>query len=325
MQQNSDKLVKMVSLLNDGEYHDGTSLGEKLHITRAAVWKIIRKLQQYNIPFTSTKGKGYMLQESLILLDAKTIQSALAQKNIEVECLEKVDSTNQYLKKYLTDNKKIRVCLAETQTAGRGRLSRQWHSPFAKNIYLSLLYPWQQDISALSGLSLVISLALCHAIEKISGLTNEVFIKWPNDLLIHGKKLAGSLIEIQAESNGFCQAIIGMGINVNMKEATHDEINQQWTSLQSVSDQYYDRNALCSEIINHVVTYLEQFSLHGLSYFQEQWQQRDYLHNKSISLLSGKDQYSGVAAGIDNQGHLILTLDNGQKQAFSSGDTTLMK
>jgi BirA family biotin operon repressor/biotin-[acetyl-CoA-carboxylase] ligase len=325
MQQNSDTLIKMVSLLNDGQYHDGTSLGAKLHITRAAVWKIIKKLEQYNISFTSTKGKGYMLQEPLILLNAKTIQSALTQKNIEVECLEKVDSTNQYLKKHLNDNKKIRVCLAETQTAGRGRLSRQWHSPFAKNIYLSLLYPWQQDISALSGLSLVISLALCRAIENISGLTNEITIKWPNDLLINGKKLAGSLIEIQAESNGFCQAIIGIGINVNMKEATHDEINQQWTSLQSVTDQYYDRNLLCSEIINQVVAYLEQFSHHDLSYFQEEWNKRDYLQNKSVSLLSGKDKYSGVAAGIDKQGHLILTLDNGQMQHFSSGDTTLMK
>ena len=321
----NDTLLKLTALLNDGEYHDGTSIGTALQMTRAGVWKLIKKLEQYEIPLTSVKGKGYRLDAPLILLDPQKIKNLLDTEIVDIEVLEKVDSTNQYLKRYLLDNKDIRVCIAEMQSQGRGRLNRQWHSPFGQNIYLSLLYPFQKDISELSGLSLVIALALCHAIETVIGQKEKMGIKWPNDMVVATQKIAGILIEIQAESNGFCQTIIGIGVNVNMREADDDKITQAWSSLQQLSGTYIDRNAVCAELIHQILLYLERFSSFGLSPFITEWQQRDILYKQPVTLISGNQSYSGIGQGIDTHGHLLLKMADGSILSFSSGDTTLKK
>ena len=217
MKSLNQTLVKVTELLSDGQYHDGTSIGNQLNITRAAVWKVIKKLEQYNVPLTSSKGKGYQLELPLTLLDPDKIKSKLRHRAIEIDVVEKVASTNDYLKQFMEKNKKIRVCLAEMQTQGKGRLDRQWYSPFGENIYLSMLCPFDKDLSELSGLSLVASLAICRALESMIDFKNhQLKVKWPNDILVNQRKLAGMLIEVQAESNRSCQVVIGVGINVNM-------------------------------------------------------------------------------------------------------------
>ncbi len=320
----NDTLLKLTALLNDGEYHDGTSIGTALQMTRAGVWKLIKKLEQYNIPLTSVKGKGYRLDAPLILLDPQKITGLLVNEAVQIEVFEKVEST-QYLKKYMQKNKDIQVCIAEMQSLGRGRLNRQWHSPFGQNIYLSLLYPFQKDISELSGLSLVVGLALCHTIETVIGTKEKIGIKWPNDMVIASQKIAGILIEIQAESNGFCQAIIGIGINVNMQVTDVDKITQAWSSLQQLSGTYVDRNAVCAELIRQILLYLDRFSSSGLNTFIEEWQQRDVLYKQPVTLISGNQEHSGIGHGIDAHGHLCLKMTDGSVQSFSSGDTTLKK
>lgn len=285
-------LIKVAEILNDNQYHDGNSIGKQLNITRAAVWKIIKKLEAYNIPIQSVKGKGYILEEPLILLDENKIKALISEKNIDIEVHEKIDSTNDYLKKSSKKNKKIRVCIAESQTQGKGRLNRQWHSPFGKNIYFSMNYPFQKDMSELSGLSLVVGLAVCSAIENSCSLSHALQVKWPNDILANQKKISGNLIEIQAESHGFCQAIIGIGINVNMQHAYHNEINQQWASVRELSQSYQDRNQLCVQLIQQLLSYLQRFCQSGLKVFLNEWQQRDYLFNKAIKLTSHQTVFS---------------------------------
>lgn len=325
MKKLSDTLSKVVALLNDGQYHDGTSLGEKLNLTHAAVWKVIKKLEAYSIPITSIKGKGYNLEDSLILLDKTKIKKLLQNKSIQLELLEKTASTNEYLKPFSIQHKKPIVCIAETQTQGKGRLSRDWHSPFGQNIYLSLLTPFQKDLSELSGLSLVVGLAVCKALDIHCKLSDPFLIKWPNDIMVNQKKISGNLLEIQGESHGFCNVIIGIGINVNMLHANKDEINQQWTSLRQLSGEYYDRNQLCALLIDTLLIYLDQFSKFGLADFIKEWNSRDCLFNKSVRLESNKNQFTGIGAGINQQGHLLLTLPENVKKTFASGDTTLLK
>ena len=325
MQTISNKLLILTELLNDGEYHDGTSIGEALQMTRAGVWKLIKKLEQYDIPLTSIKGKGYRLDAPLILLDPQKIKDLLDTDAVSIEVLEKVDSTNQYLKRYFQENNSIRVCAAETQSQGRGRLNRQWHSPFGQNIYLSLLYPFQKDISELSGLSLIVALALCHTVEIVMGKKEKMWLKWPNDMVVASQKIAGILIEIQAESHGFCQTIIGIGINVNTQVANDDKITQAWSSLQKLSGVYIDRNVVSAELIRQLLLYLERFSSFGLSSFLEEWQQRDILYGQSITVISGNQEYSGLGHSIDAHGHLLLKMPNGNVQSFSAGDATLKK
>lgn len=315
-------LVKISVLLSNGQYHDGTSIGEKLGITRAAVWKVIKKLQEYGVEIQSIKGKGYLLEKPLILLDAVKIRKNIKKSSIKIAILEKIGSTNDYLKNDSDQDNKI--CLAEMQTNGRGRLNRQWHSPFGQNIYFSLRYAFQKDMSELSGLSLVTGLAVCSAIESVTQLNN-LKVKWPNDILVDQQKIAGILIDINAESNGFCNVIIGIGINVNMQHALKKEIDQPWNSLKIITGEYIDRNLLCAALINVLINYLERFSKFGLPDFIKEWKEKDYLFGKPISVMSGQKKVMGIGSGINTQGHLALRMSDKTEKTFSSGDTTLLK
>lgn len=321
----NDNISQLVNILSDGQFHDGTELGAQLNITRAAIWKVVKKLRSYDIAIESIKNKGYRLTSPLVLLNKKKIISALSHKKVILEILEKTDSTNEHIKKLITKTDAITVCLAETQTQGKGRLQRQWHSPFGENIYLSLHYYVQKDISELSGLSLIISLAICQALENSCQLKNTFSVKWPNDVIADNKKIAGSLIEIQAESHGLCSIIIGIGVNVNMQHTTKHPISQPWNSLYKLTHHYLDRNIICAELINSVLNYLEKFNESNLSAFLHEWKKHDYLLDKPIKISSNNKPYNGTAAGINSQGHLLIKSPDGTQRHFSSGDTTISK
>lgn len=326
MKQLRSNFVQLVEMLADGKYHDGTTIGKQLNLTRAAVWKLMKKLEQYNIAILSTKGKGYKLQQPLSLLNRKHIQKDLKHKDVKVEVLERVGSTNDHLKLYTKQNTTMRACLVELQTAAKGRLDRKWHSPFAQNLYFSFLYPFKKDISELSGLSLVVALAACQAIENVADLgKHKLEVKWPNDILVDGKKLAGILIEIEAESNGQCQLIIGIGVNTNMQQATKKEVDKPWVSLAQLTGHYIDRNQLGAALIDNLIDYLENFTQHGLSHFIKEWKQRDSLHGKTVTVQSFNQSVTGQCVGIGKYGHLKLKLDSGETVELSSGDTTLAK
>lgn len=265
------------------------------------------------------------MEEPLILLNDKKIKKLLQDKSIRVDVLESVGSTSDYLKKNISFDKKMRVCLAEFQTQGKGRMNRVWHSPFGQNIYLSLLYSIQKDICELSGLSLVVGLAVCQAIENIIGLNDQILLKWPNDVVVNGLKMAGILIEIQAAPKRLCDLVIGIGVNVNMQAAEEAHIDQAWTSLQQLTHQYQDRNQLSAEIINQVIAYLNKFSATGLNPFMDEWKQKDSCLGKSIQLLCDGITYSGIGVGINAQGHYLLMQSDKRIRAFLSGNTTTVK
>jgi BirA family transcriptional regulator, biotin operon repressor / biotin---[acetyl-CoA-carboxylase] ligase len=315
-------LVKVVNILNDGEYHDGTTIGEKLQMTRSAVWKTIKKLESYQIKLDSVKGKGYALLEPLVLLDVKKIKKNIV-RPVEINVFESVDSTNEFLKTF-KNNKTIKICLAEKQTHGKGRLNREWFSPFAKNIYMSCLYPFRKDISELSGLSLVMSLAIVDTLKNI-GVSKNLSVKWPNDIVYDNKKISGSLIEIQAETHGACHAVIGVGVNVNMLNVERGCITQEWTSLQRVLNTYIDRNDLCARLINNLLDYLHRFETQGFLPFVAEWKSADCLTDQMISVSNVNETIEGRMTGINEQGHLLLQLKNGKTRAFSSGDTSIVK
>ncbi len=319
MKKLTENFIKLVRILNDGHYHDGTTLGTSLGMTRSAVWKAIKKLESYDIKIQSVKAKGYALLEPLTLLNEEIIRKNIS-KPIKLNVFESVDSTNNYLKSHLSG--KIHICIAEKQTHGKGRLDRAWHSPFAQNISLSCTYPFQKDISELAGLSLVVGLAVQKTLQLYQAPL-PIHVKWPNDIIYDNKKLAGILIEIQAESNGTCHAIIGIGLNVNALEG--NSINQQWTSLRKITGNYIDRNQLCITLTNTLLEQLALFERQGLQAFMEEWESVDYLANKQISLKNGGNIIHGRYQGISSLGHLLLALPDGKIKPFSAGDTTLIK
>ena len=322
MKKFSKNLQQIVKLLNDGEFHDGTSVGKQFSMTRAGIWKTIKKLQDYGVEIKSAKGKGYRLVEPLILLDKNAIKKSLKNK-IKIEVLESISSTMDYFKNN-TDHKNIQACLAELQTAGRGRFNRHWQTPFAQNISLSLCYPFAKDISQLAGLSTVIGLSICQTLKNYA-LTKPLKLKWPNDIIYADKKLGGVLIEIEAESNGWCHAIIGIGLNVNLQHQQQPSISQPWTSLREASGQYIDRNILSAELINDLLKNLEFFSESGLKGFMQEWETYDYLQEKIITLTILNKKITGVAKGISPQGHLLLQQKDGEVIECSSGNASIAK
>lgn len=316
----SPNLIHLTSILSDLEYHDGDSLGASLGVTRSAVWKAIKKLQEYGVKIDSVKNKGYALQEPLLLLNQDFIQREIGSSNITIEVLENVDSTSSYLKR--TANSKTRAALSETQTGGRGRMGRTWHSPFGQNIYMSYARSFKKDISELSGLSLVVSMSIMAAIKEL-GISADIMLKWPNDGVYLGQKLMGNLVEVQSEAYGESMAIIGLGVNVNMLSDEDDNISQSWTSLRKITGDYIDRNLLCIALIRNLSSYLDKFSKDGLKVFLPQWQQLDYLYNQPIKINNG--ELAGIARGIDEQGNLLLELSNGEIIACSWGETSICK
>lgn len=319
----NEKLVQLVKLLNDGQYHDGNVLGQTMDVTRSAIWKMIKKLEQYGIAIHSIQSNGYALSEPLILLDYELIKKTLSY-DIELVVLESISSTNDYFKLSGKDQTMlIQCCLAEHQTQARGRLNRVWHSPFGKNIYLSCYYPFQQDISELAGLSLVVSLAVLATLRALG--FNDGVVKWPNDILYHGKKIAGILIDVEAESHGVSLATIGIGLNVNMTSADNPTIDQSWTSLHEECDVALDRNHVSILLIQNLLEYVSRFEQQGFSIFAEEWEKFDGLIKKIVTLDYLRQQISGKVVGINPKGHLLIQLLDGNVRAFSSGEVSLLK
>lgn len=321
------KLKSLINLLNDSLYHPGSWLGQQLGISRSAVWKYIHQLQQWGITLNVHKSKGYQLPQPIFLLDAQHIETELTTTShpFQLEVLSHVNSTNDYLKSKIgTATNAIPFCLAEHQTAGRGRLGRTWISPFGTNLYLSCLWSFQQDLSELAGLSLVVGLAVIAALRE-QGLRDEIKIKWPNDILWQHKKLAGVLTEISAETYGYAQAIIGVGLNINMPVIPTPGINQDWTTVHAITGTIQDRNKLAALVIKQLLQMIPHFAQSGLKPFLATWRQHDALFDKVITLEHGNNQISGIGAGINTNGHLLLRHVDGTICSYSSGNTTIQK
>lgn len=318
MKKINKKIYQVLERLSDGAYHDGNSIGEELSMTRSAVWKIIKKLIDFSIPIDSIKGKGYALKEPYILLQTEKIRT-----HIPLHLFGSISSTNDYLKKFKNAKTPI-IAISEHQSKGKGRLHRTWHSPFGQNIYLSCLYPFQKDVSELAGLSLLVSLSIVNTLKKI-GIDDLLCVKWSNDVMYDQQKLSGNLIEVQAETHDVSQAIIGIGLNVNMLNDASNEITQSWTSVRKILGKYIDRNVLCTQLIENLLTYLQRFNDHGFSAFLDEWKEVDGLYQKMITLQSFNENFVGRVMGINPQGHLLLELASGEIRAFSSGQTSIIK
>lgn len=332
MKKTSPKLKKLVKILSDGAYHSGSALGLSLHISRSAIWKLINQLHSYNIPIQATKAKGYCMEQPLSLLDSRGIKKHInCKENREkcaIEVYSSITSTNDHFKtKALANtNHQLHVCLAEQQTTGKGRLGRSWYSPFGVNIYLSCCKVYHKDISELGGLSLVIGLAIVKALGEC-GVKDKIKVKWPNDIYYDNKKLAGILMEVVAETHGTSKIIIGVGLNTNMTEDNLQikPIDKTWTSLITILKQYQDRNKIVGIVLNEIMHYLDKFEQSGLPAFLPEWRQFDFLYQQQVTLVNANKTITGIVLGINDQGHLLVEKNDGNIQAYASGDTTIQK
>ena len=319
----SDKQKKILSLLADGEFHSGTELAEVLGISRSAVWKQLSGLAELGLQHSAVSGKGYRLDSRLELLDAsqinETIHSRAAALISSLEIHDQIDSTNRYLVERSQNNAQSgSVCFAEYQTAGKGRRGRQWVSPYGSNIYLSILWRFQQGPAAISGLSLAIGVAVIRALKQHR--ITDIGLKWPNDIYSQGKKLGGILVEVSGETGGPCSAVIGLGLNLFLPEAEAGSINQAWTDLSKITGQnQLFRNQLAGTLLNHLLPVIAEYESVGIKAYLDEWRSYDCLTGKSATLFIGQQQFEGMVRGIDDNGMLLIERPDGNVQTFASG------
>jgi len=313
----------LIKALAKGEFVSGQVLGHNLDISRTAISKHIKALTEMGLDIYSVTGKGYKLSQPLSLLNKDKIISLLPSSDFipEVEVHSLIDSTNSYLLRRLPNQiSQGQVCLAEYQSAGRGRRGRQWVSPFGSQIYLSMYWHLEQGLSAAMGLSLVTALAVSDAIYSLTKI--KVQLKWPNDVYLGGVKLAGILIDLEGQALEASHSVIGIGLNLNMPEQAGQQIDQKWTDLQSHSKSKIDRNALCAQLINHLLKRLKQHQNEGLVGMLEEWHGQDFYLNKRVKLLTGERIIKGICRGVNNQGALMLEID-GQVRPIYGGEVSL--
>ncbi|POD89201.1 bifunctional biotin--[acetyl-CoA-carboxylase] ligase/biotin operon repressor BirA [Pectobacterium odoriferum] len=309
--------LKLINILSDGEFYSGELLGEMMGMSRAAINKHIQTIRDWGIDVFTVTGKGYSLPVSMQLLDEDVILKQLPEGGVTI--LPVVDSTNQYILERLDTLSSGDACLAEYQKSGRGRRGRQWFSPFGANLYLSLYWRLEQGPAAAVGVSLVIGIVMAEVLHKLGA--DGVRVKWPNDLYLKDRKLAGILVELTGKTGDAANLVIGAGINLQMREPAPDTINQGWINLQEAGIDI-NRNTLASTLISELRSALAVFELQGLEPFIPRWEKLDNYFNRSVRLIIGNREIHGVDRGIDRQGALLLESD-GLITSYIGGEISL--
>ncbi|MGZ7459296.1 bifunctional biotin--[acetyl-CoA-carboxylase] ligase/biotin operon repressor BirA [Pseudomonas sp. Ma2-10] len=313
-------MLTLLKLLKDGRFHSGQALGVALGVSRSAVWKQLQHLEaELGLSIHKVRGRGYQLAAPLTLLDPVEIRAQAPSCDWPILVFDSIDSTNaEALRAIERGEAAPFLVLAERQTAGRGRRGRKWVSPFAENIYYSLVLRIEGGMRQLEGLSLVVGLAVLQALREL-GISG-AGLKWPNDVLVGQKKIAGILLELVGDPADVCHVVLGVGINVNMQIT--DEVDQQWTSVRLESGKVFDRNHLVGALGAMLQAYLCRHQVDGFSAIQAEWEQNHLWQGRAVSLIAGANRIEGEVLGIDSQGALRLKV-GGVEKIFSGGELSL--
>ena len=312
-------MLKLLALLQDGQFHSGEVLGAALGISRAAVWKRLQELESITgLAVHRVRGRGYRLASPLMLLERDRLIDNPGRW--QPWLLESVDSTNaEAFRRLEAGTRPPFFVVTEQQTAGRGRRGRQWVSPFGENLYYSLLLRIEGGGAQLDGLSLVVGLAVRAALLELG--VAEVGLKWPNDLLVSGRKIAGILLEMSGDPADVCHVVVGIGVNVNMLSA--DGVGQPWTSMRNELDQrQVDRNVLINSLNDHLYRYTTRHLSEGFSALSGEWESAHLWQGREVSLVSGDRGVDGRVLGVDSRGALRLLVAGVERQ-YSGGELSL--
>lgn len=302
----------------------GDALARELGQTRAAIWKRIQGLRTAGVAIEGRAGDGYTLSQPVDLLDAGGIRAGLpAAADALLDDLQvtwSTVSTNTELLRCSAPPRGSRVLLAERQTGGRGRRGRDWASPLAAHIYLSVLRGFAGGLAQLGGLSLVAGVAVPEALRGLGHA--QVQLKWPNDLVVDGHKLGGLLVEGGGEFAGPARAVIGIGLNVHMPPAFAERIDQPWTDLDQLAGEPVQRNAVATAVLAALLPALEQFEAEGLAPFLSRYAALDSLAGREVRVELGGAWQDGRALGLAEDGALRVEIE-GREQPVHAGEVSV--
>lgn len=310
--------------LADGEFHSGEALARSLGVSRASVWHAVRDLEALGAEVYKVHGRGYRLPQPLVMLDAAAIARCLGAQaaRFALEVLDAADSTNSLLAGRAAAGAPAgTVIAAEWQPGGRGRLGRPWHAGIGEAVTFSVLWRFARGASALSGLSLAIGVALARALAAVGA--SGTALKWPNDVLWRGSKLCGILTELAGDALGPTAAVIGIGINVRLSDATRARIDQPVADLEAACGAAPDRNELLARVLVEMAAVLDAYSRDGFAPLRAEWQ-RLHAHQgrRVVLMLPDGSRQSGVARGVADDGSFLLETRAGVKR-YHSGEVSL--
>ncbi len=312
-------LEKILDFLKKKQnYVSGDQIAGRLGISRQALWKHIQELKELGYDIVAVPHLGYRLISLPDRLFAHEVSSHLATEFVgkRIFYFDTVSSTMDIAMKLgLQGLPEGTVVLAEAQTKGRGRLGRDWFSPKYKGIYLSLILRPKILPNQATILTLLAAVSICEAIKEIVGL--DVQIKWPNDILIHNKKLGGILTEINAEMDQVRFVVIGIGINVNNDKKT---LVLGATSLKEQREENPSRIELVQRILRNIEKNYFNFQEKGSKFVIEKWRDYNITLGRRIKVFYHKEHIEGEATDIDTDGSLLLRKDNGIIQKVTAGD-----
>jgi BirA family biotin operon repressor/biotin-[acetyl-CoA-carboxylase] ligase len=302
-------------------------MGELLGVSRAAVCKAIKALTDAGVGIHRVTGRGYRLEAPFRPLDHTRILRGVAKLGLKwkggLDVLEQVDSTNlELLRQAQSAAAHERVCVAESQTDGRGRRGRGWVATPYRNILFSIAWRFEAGSALIAGLSLAAGVAVLRALRAYG--IDGAALKWPNDVIWGSRKLAGLLIDVRGEAAGPLLAVVGLGLNVRLETRDAARIDQPWVDLSEIAGQAVDRDRLIALLIREFVEALRQFERAGFAAFKDEWQRHHYYSDKRVGLArTDAPTLYGTVAGVDDQGALLLRDPRGRVQAFHSGEISM--
>ncbi|WP_139343136.1 biotin--[acetyl-CoA-carboxylase] ligase [Fictibacillus arsenicus] len=306
----------------EGEFVSGQQISENLNCSRTAIWKHISELRKSGYSIEAVQKRGYRLLTSPDLVTAEEVSLYTGEGTFgkKVTYKTSVKSTQEIAHSLAREGAvEGSIVIADEQTGGRGRLGRAWQSPSGTGIWMSLILRPEIPLQKAPQLTLLIAVAASRAIEKVTGL--EAAIKWPNDLLIKGKKVAGILTELQAEADSIHSVIVGIGMNVNQeKKHFSEEISEIATSLSIESGKTYKRAELAGAVLQEIENLYRSYLDNGFAVIKLLWEARAYSLGKRITARSVTGSITGYAKGITDEGVLLLEDDNGEIHSIYSAD-----
>lgn len=319
--------AEILKMLKEADDHiSGQQLCEQFQVSRTAVWKVVNQLKEEGYQVEAVRNKGYRIIESPDVLTREELSvqigDATRWAGQEIVCFTETDSTNVRARK-LGENGAAHgtLVVAEQQTAGRGRRGRGWESPAGSSIYMSLLLRPEFLPNKAPMLTIVMAYSVATALREQTGL--DFRIKWPNDIVLNGKKVVGILTEMSTEIEYINHVVIGVGINVNT-EAFPEEICATATSIRRESGKTWRRAELIAAILRQFEVQYERFvKEEDLAYLREAYDAILVNCNREVRILGEKDGYRAVALGIDDQGELLVRKEDGTVTSVYAGEVSV--
>lgn len=318
---------RILELFRDREdMVSGEELSAILNVSRTAVWKHISALRAQGYIIEARHSSGYRLLSTPDVLTPAALTEGLDVANLgrTVICLPETTSTNVEAYRLAEGGAaEGTVVIAESQLQGKGRLGRSWHSPSGVNLYCSLiLRPPILPVDAFQ-LTFLSAVAVARAIEASSAI--RPLIKWPNDILLNGKKVAGLLNEMSAETERVHFVILGIGVNLNMRPDQYPEdLRHPATSLFIESGRQVNRLVFARHLLESLDSLYAGYLAHGYSTVRDEWVARCGMIGKRVAVSGGAEQIEGVATGIDDNGALLVTTDSGSQARVLAGDVRIV-